>query len=81
MDHLVWCIVWYSVLNAIISFHQASIWRFLTAVDYHVHDLSQYLGTRWAVDHYAFKLVVEGMDHSLRDSILLVREWRHQIVY
>jgi hypothetical protein len=80
VEHLVWSFVWCVVAFSAISLCQAFIGKSLMEVDCSVDGFSPTLDRCLRVNHYTTSLFGDGMEHSLSDSVLVVRGSRARFI-
>jgi len=80
MEHLVWSFVWCFVAISVISLCQAFVQRSLMEVARSVDGFSSKLDRSLGVKRHSSSLLVDGTDHSLSDSIPVVRVRRARCV-
>jgi len=80
MEHLVWCFMRCFVAISVISLCQAFVRGSLTEVDRGVDGFSPEMDRCLGINHHSSSLLGNGTDHSLSDSILVVRVGRARFI-
>jgi hypothetical protein len=80
MEHLAWCFIRCFVAIAVIWLSQAIVQGSMMEVDRGVDGFSPTLDSWLEVNHDSLSLLGDGTDHSLSDSILVLRAQRAQFI-